>query len=199
VDTLIVALLLVLIVALAAVAFAARREARVLADGIGGLRRSFDEHAAHPPEFPPPPSLDPLREELAGLMRDLAERVGAIEGAIEALPPPEPPPAPVRVRVAEEVGPLLREVREILEARIAELRREVRERREEGVVEAIARALRARGFEGVEIVEGPEPDGARMRVTVEARRHGMTFKGPVLMEGSQVVDHGLKPATSMFP
>ena len=33
------------------------------------------------------------------------------------MPRPEPPPAPVRVRVAEEVGPLLREMREILEGR----------------------------------------------------------------------------------
>ncbi|MCU0726016.1 MAG: hypothetical protein MUE73_09540 [Planctomycetes bacterium] len=198
-EILVVPLLAALLVALVALGLGARREARRISSEVAAIRRTVEEHAERPVSFPPPPDLEPLRDELAGRLREVADRVEAVERAIGSLPRPEPPPAPVRVRVAEEVGPLLREAMEVLEARIAEVRRDVRDRQDDSVAETIVKALRARGFEGVVIVDGPESDGGRTRATVEARRHGMIFKGSVLMDGARMVDLGLKPATAMFP
>jgi hypothetical protein len=199
VEIAVVLLLSALLVAIVALGWVARREARRISAEVTAVRRTVEEHALRPVSFPPPPNLEPLRDELSGRLREVADRVEAVERAIGALPRPEPPPAPARVRVAEEVGPLVREAMEVLEARIAEVRRDVRDRQEDGVAETIVKALRSRGFDGVVIVDGPESDGGRTRATVEARRHGMTFKGSVLMDGARVVDLGLRPATAMFP
>jgi hypothetical protein len=55
------------------------------------------------------------------------------------------------------------------------------------------------GFGQVAVLQGPAPDGDRFRVLVEARKEGMTYKGPVFLMGTEVVEHRLTPSYPMFP
>lgn len=128
------------------------------------------------------------------IRRDVVELAAAVADLREALPPP-----PMPLRVAEEIGPLVREAAQALHVRLDELAETVREVREESVPDQVARVLAAAGFAEVAVLSGPRPDGDRTRVLVEARREGMTFKGPVWLRGGRVVERRLSPAYPMFP
>ncbi len=147
----------------------------------------------------PPPPPESVKDDVAALRREVAEAAAALSAAIERLPRPEPPPPPPRVRVAEEVAPLVREAVDVLSARLAALEATLAEERTETAAELVARLLAERGFSRVTFVEGPVREGDLLRAVVEARRDGMAFKGPVILEGREVLRENLRPAYPMFP
>jgi vacuolar-type H+-ATPase subunit I/STV1 len=154
-------------------------------------------------EEPRPDLLTPVsrvEEQLAGLgekldMLDHRNRLQEIEEALKAASSREFPV----VRVAEEVEPLIKEAVESLDARLRELAASLKEDRRETRTELLTRVLNDRGFRDVTVVEVTEEEGGRARVSVEARRDGMTFKGPVTIENGRVVEQKLTPSYPMFP
>ena len=168
------------------------------------------------------PRLDRLESQASGfatrgMVEDLPERVaarlpGALEEEIRSLGEGlrevrelvdellrRELPVAGRVRIAEEVEPLLREAVESLDGRLREIAAARAPEGEVDLAEAIARQLRDDGFTEVRIVQAPEPDGARSRAIVQARRDGMTYKGPVWLSGTRVKEHRLSSASPMFP
>jgi hypothetical protein len=137
-----------------------------------------------------------LRPELAELRRSV-ERV---QGALQALSIREAAP-PAVLRVGEEVEPLLREAMESLDGRLREILGTLAADRQEelGFAEVMKRGLADLGYGQVRIVAGPDWEGERILVRVEAKREGMTYKGSVYLDGNRVVEHRLSPAFPMFP
>jgi len=123
-------------------------------------------------------------EELGTAVADLAEKLERGGG---------------RENVAEKVGPLLREAVESLDGRLRHMETSIEHGRETDSEDTLRRVLAERGFTEVRIIEGPESEGGRLRLTVEARRDGMTYKGPVFLDGSKVVEQRLSPSYPMFP
>ena len=72
-------------------------------------------------------------------------------------------------------------------------------RKQEGETNALTRVLRDRGFTEVRMVDEPVSEDGRTKVLVEARRDGMVYKGPVFIDGDQVVEQRLSPSYPMFP
>ena len=104
--------------------------------------------------------------------------------------------------VLHESGELLRRAREAVESldgRLRDMETSIEDGKEADSEDAINRVLAERGFSEVKIIEGPESAGGRIRLTVEARRDGMTYKGPVFLDGSKVVEQRLSPSYPMFP
>lgn len=139
-----------------------------------------------------------FEERTASRLDRLERELRRIAAGLEELAAREPASQPV-IRVGEEVEPLLREVIDVLEGRIRAVEAALSETQVESVPDAVRRALRERGFGEVAILEGPQPDGERFRVLVEARKEGMTFKGPVFLSGTNVVEQRLSPSYPMFP
>jgi hypothetical protein len=177
---------------------------------LGRLDRRLGELSARVPDPALSEALSGLPDRVAGSvsatvsrtmeprLADLGARLDSLGGAVEELlrREPEVPPPP---RFAEEVGPLLEEAVDSLEARIREVIVSLESRRDEGVAESVERGLLERGFGEVRIVDGPSFEGERTRVVVSARREGMTYKGAVLLSGRRIVDERLSPAYPMFP
>jgi hypothetical protein len=64
----------------------------------------------------------------------------------------------------------------------------------------LLRALEQRGFESIHILgELSDESGEQLRVPVEARRGGMSFKGFVSLEDGRLTEVALKPVTEVFP
>jgi hypothetical protein len=130
-----------------------------------------------------------LDEQLRGLRDDLARRPKALE--------------------ASDLAPLIERIAR-LEVILGDLRIRIDEQRarteyvaddEGGLPGRLQRSLAQRGFEMVhvlaDVVEGSNAE--ELRIPVEARRGGMTYKGTVTVADGRVTEVALKPATEVFP
>ncbi len=151
----------------------------------------------------------PRGDELRGLIEAAlpAARLVPVEEALRRLGDQVARlPAPVEPK---DLAPLHDRL-EQLARQIHELRHhidELRARASEPSVAAVSpggrllRQLAERGFEHVHVLgelgteEGIEP----VRVPVEARRAGMSFKGYVTLEEGRLIEVALKPLTEIFP
>lgn len=171
---------------------------------IGSLQRKLDESSARD-------------EKLAAMLRplDASERLRAVDEQLRALREelarlPKPVAAPeVASLMTTALAPILEKVPR-LEAMLGDIRIRVDEQRareaytgddDGGLPARMRRSLAQRGFEIVhvlgDVVEGANDD--ELRVPVEARRAGMTYKGTVTVADGRVTDIALKPATEIFP
>ena len=106
---------------------------------------------------------------------------------------------PASVNLEEQLKPVLGEVIESLDARLRNFTASFRNDREESRCELLRRVLGERGFTEVSVVTTTEDEDGRFRMVVEAKRDGMSFKGPVLIEAGRVVEQKLRPSYPMFP
>lgn len=142
-----------------------------------------------------------LREEVVTRLTSLqscADQMATFETRIEEMVRREPEPLDAE-SLAGMIRPLIREAVDSIDGRIRNVSDTIREVSEEAPEDAVVRALTDRGFKDVQIVGPAGEDGNRLRLFVEARRDGMTFKGPVFLDGSRVVEQRLSPAYPMFP
>jgi hypothetical protein len=191
---------LALIAALAATALAVVLFAWVLGR-IGALGRRLD--ALQGPD-------GMLREaQVAALLRplDMGERLRAADEQLRALRDEIARlPKPV---VASDLAPLLDRFAR-LEVVLGDVRIRIDEQRarteyagddEGGLHGRMRRSLEQRGFEMVHVLADPV-DGAgadELRIPVEARRAGMTYKGTVTVADGRVTDVALRAAHEIFP
>lgn len=179
------------------------RQSRLLGRVAGLEARLPDRRLAEAVEGLPGRVVGPVGESVsraaADAVADLSDRIDALRERVEEIGRREADAPPAGPRLAEEVGPLLEEAVDSLEARIRELAASLQSRRDEGIAAAIARELAGKGFADVEIVDGPAFEGERTRVVVSARREGMPFKGVVFLSGQRIVEDRLSPAWPMFP
>jgi hypothetical protein len=191
---------LALIAALGATALAVVLFAWVLGR-IGALGRRLD--ALQGPD-------GMLREaQVAALLRplDMGERLRAADEQLRALREEIARlPKPV---VASDLTPLLDRFAR-LEVVLGDVRIRIDEQRarteyagddEGGLHGRMRRSLEQRGFEMVHVLADPV-DGAgtdELRIPVEARRAGMTYKGTVTVADGRVTDVALRAAHEIFP
>jgi len=151
-----------------------------------------------------------LREEqVAALLRplDASERLRAIDEQLKAfrdqfagLPRP---------LAAGDLAPLAERIARF-EVILGDLRIRIDEQRartaytsddEGGLPGRMRRTLAQHGFEMIhvlaDVIEGATAE--ELRIPVEARRAGMTFKGTVTVADGRVTDVALKPANEVFP
>ena len=130
-----------------------------------------------------------LDELLRGLRDDLARRPKPLEAA--------------------DLAPLVERIAR-LEVILGDLRIRIDEQRarteyvdedEEKLPGHLHRSLAQRSYEMVhvlaDVVEGSSAE--ELRIPVEARRSGMTYKGTVTIANNRVTEVALKPATEVFP
>jgi len=142
-----------------------------------------------------------LREEVGsrlGSFNACVERMTTIETQLARAVSREPEALSAE-GLAEAVRPLIREAVESLEGRIRTLSEALRETGREGVEGAVMKSLAERGFVDVVLTRSATAEDGRTKVIVEARRDGMTFKGPVILDGTRVVEQRLSPSYPMFP
>jgi hypothetical protein len=151
-----------------------------------------------------------LREEqVAALVRplDAGERLRALEELLRGLRDQVahlPPPL-----AAGDLTPLADRIAR-LEVVLGDLRIRIDEQRartaytsddEGGLPGRMRRSLAQRGYEMVhvlsDVMEGATSE--ELRIPVEARRAGMTFKGTVTVADGRITDVALKPANEVFP
>jgi hypothetical protein len=144
------------------------------------------------------------RPDLSGLEAGMAE-LGAKAAVLERLPAIEISLSqalsrePERIDLAADLRSMLAETVESLDARLRSFTASLEKQRKETQNEMLARALGDRGFTEVIVVDATDDEGGRSRLIVEARRDGMSFKGPVLIEDGRVVEQKLRPSYPMFP
>ncbi|MEN8149088.1 MAG: hypothetical protein ABFS86_04650 [Planctomycetota bacterium] len=141
-----------------------------------------------------------LREEVAnrlGAVQACVDRLETIEGrlkeTIEGSGDPDPKD------LADAVRPLLREAVESIDGRLRQVTESLRAPSARAPDTPLARSLAERGFSDVVVAREATMEDGRTKVIVEARRDGMTFKGPVILDGDHVVEQRLAPAYPMFP
>jgi hypothetical protein len=191
---------LVLIVALAALSVAVVLFA-LSQRGIGAIVRRLD--ALQGPD-------GMVREaQVSALLKplDLGERMRAADDQLRALREdvgrlPKP-------LVASDLAPLLDRLAR-LEVILGDVRIRIDEQRarteytgddEGGLHGRMRRSLAQRGFEMVHVLADPVEGAAgdELRIPVEARRAGMTYKGTVTVADGQVTDVALRAAHEIFP
>ena len=106
---------------------------------------------------------------------------------------------PASIDLKEQIRPMLIEVVESLDARLRNFTASLHQDQEESRGELLRRVLGERGFSEITVVSSAETDGGCSQVVVEAKRDGMSFKGPVLIEEGRVVEQKLRPSYPMFP
>jgi len=143
-----------------------------------------------------------LRDEVGsrlGSLQECVDRMTAIEtrlaGTAEREPEAVPDVEALAETLADSVRPLIREALESLDGRI----RSLAETRDAGVEGAVMKSLSERGFSDVVLTREATTAEGRTKVIVEARRDGMTYKGPVILDDGRVVEQRLSPSYSMFP
>jgi hypothetical protein len=130
-----------------------------------------------------------LDDQLRGLREELSRRAKPLE--------------------ASDLAPLIERVAR-LEVMLGDLRIRIDEQRarteyagddEGGLPGRMRRSLAQRGYDMVhvlaDVIEGPSAE--ELRIPVEARRGGMTYKGTVTVADGRVTEVALKPATEVFP
>jgi len=138
-----------------------------------------------------------LREEVAsrlGSVQACVDRMSTIEDALQGGTGGADPK-----ELADAVRPLIREAVESIDSRLRQVSESVRTADRTSPDVVVLRTLAARGFSDVVVTRETAMDGGRTKVIVEARRDGMTFKGPVILDGDTVVEQRLTPAYPMFP
>jgi len=143
--------------------------------------------------------------ESQALRDEVGSRLGSLQGCVDRMTTletqwanameREPDAAPDAEALAEAVRPLIREAVESLDGRI----RSLAETREGSVDEAVLASLKERGFSDVVLTREATTADGRTKVIVEARRDGMTYKGPVILVGDRVIEQRLSPSYPMFP
>lgn len=154
------------------------------------------------PEFARADQLPALLKPLdpAERLRAVDEQLRTVREEIARLPKP---------LAATDLDPLLERVHR-LEAMVADVRIRVDEQRartaysteeEGGLAGRVVRDLEKRGFERVRLLHDVEVESSaeELRIPVEARRGGMTFKGTATVADGRVTDVALRSATEIFP
>jgi hypothetical protein len=142
-----------------------------------------------------------LREEILTRLSSLdacVDRMATIETRLtEAGEREEDAPDPEAT--LDALRPLIREAVETLDGRIRAVTEHLAAAPSEGAAEIVTKALVERGFSDIVVTREAVSGDGTSRLTVEAKRDGMTYKGPVLLDGTQVASVRLKPAYPMFP
>ncbi len=143
------------------------------------------------------PDTSGLEAQLLTLVEKSAvlDRLSTMEKSLETALEREPP----SIDLKEQIKPMLTEVLEGLEARLRNFTASLHQDQEESRGALLRRVLGERGFFQVAVVSSTETEDGRSRVVVEAKRDGMSFKGPVLIEAGRVVEQKLRPSYPMFP
>ncbi len=123
------------------------------------------------------------------------ERLGAIEQSVEEALRREP----LGDDLDERLKPILAEAVSDLDARLRSFIASLEKDRTETRSELLVRTLGDRGFSEVSIVTTAETEDGGSRLLVEAKKDGMSFKGPVLIFEGRVVEQKLRPSYPMFP
>lgn len=148
-------------------------------------------------------------EQVAALVKplDAGERLRALDEQLRALKDDlSRRPKPVEVA---DLAPLVDRLAR-LEVILGDLRIRIDEQRarteytehdEGGLPGRMRRTLEQSGFEMVhvlsDVVDGSSAE--ELRIPVEAKRGGMTYKGTVTVADGRVTEVALKPATEVFP
>jgi len=134
---------------------------------------------------------------LSSLVEKVAvlERLEVIEKTLDEALLREPP----EVHLEEQLKPMLDEAVSELDARLKSFTASLEKDRAETRSELVTRVLGDRGFSDVSIVRTTDAEDGASRLLVEARRDGMSFKGPVLVREGRVVEQKLRPSYPMFP
>ncbi len=143
------------------------------------------------------PDTSGLEAQLSTLVErsEMLERLETMEKALHETLDREPP----SIDLKAQIRPMLTEVVESLDARLRNFTASLHKDQEESMGERVRRVLGERGFSEVTVVSSADTEGGRSRVVVEAKRDGMSFKGPVLIEKGRVVEQKLRPSYPMFP
>lgn len=140
-------------------------------------------------------ALAKLLDQVAVLERLVPERLGVIEKSIEDALSREAP----EIHIEEQLKPLLAEAVEDLDGRLKSFSASLEKDRTETRSELVTRVLGDRGFKEVVVVDTADTEDGTTRLIVEAKRDGMSFKGPVLISDGRVVEQKLRPSYPMFP